>query len=246
MSSTLVNRTERRTIERIRLSNPIVGRLGTMGVILIDISSAGARVEHYNRFATGTMTRLRFQWEGEEVSAECRIVSCKVHRFSPGDDGLTVYQSGLILTDPTGESAMTLKRMVTAHITRALAEQVANLRGVPPVFDAENMPIFRDGVLTTDKSEITSKSRDSYLLPTRSLVLQRGFITCTFKRKAWQKRWSMNSGQPEEEGFTVSANEQPDQIDRLCEAYQLGNDEHRHLIRVMAEMSVADAIEREK
>lgn len=240
MNNALAQRTERRSIERIRLSHPIVGRLGTVGVVLVDISAAGARIEHYSRFATGTTTRLRFQWEGHEVSAECRIISCKVHRFSPGDDGLTVYQSGLLLTDPAGESALTLKKMVTAHITRALAEQVANARGVEPVFDANHMPIFSAGVLTTNEATHSGPS-NPHLVPDKNLVKQRGYICCTLHKNSWKRRWTSSSIQPED-GFTVSANEQHDQITRLCEAYRAGSPEQRQLIRTMAEMSIADDI----
>ena len=208
-------------------------------MVLIDISAAGARIEHYNRFATGTVSRIRFQWEGDEVSAECRIVSCKVHRFSPGDDGLTVYQSGLLLTEPTGDSALTLKRMVTAHITRALAEQVANARGVVPVFDESNMPIFSGGLLTRD----SAAPKSSHLIPESKLVTQRGFVSCNLHKNQWHRRWTQSPLQPED-GFTVSANEQHDQVDKLCEAYRVGNEEQRQLIRTMAEMSIAEQVGR--
>lgn len=214
-----------------------------MGVVLIDISAAGARIEHYNRVATGTISRIRFQWEGDEVSAECRIVSCKVHRFSPGDDGLTVYQSGLLLTEPTDESALTFKKMVTAHITRALAEQVANARGVVPVFDVTNMPIFTDGMLTSNRAEVSTASRSTHLIPQSKLVSERGFICCTLQKNQWQRRWTQSPVQPED-GFTLSANEQHDQINKLCEAYGAGSEEQRQLIRTMAEMSIADQVDR--
>src|SRR5687767_12008663 len=86
-SITINGRPDRRKKQRIQLSQPVVGRVGTIGAVLVDLSESGARVEHYTRLKTGSHTSFRFAWESEEIATECVVVSSRVHRFSPGDAG---------------------------------------------------------------------------------------------------------------------------------------------------------------
>lgn len=231
-------RPERRKKQRVQLSQPLVSRVGTIGAVLVDLSESGARVEHYTRLKTGSLTRFRFQWENEGIETECIIVSCRVQRFSPGDDGLTVYQSGLLFTQPRGETATTLRKMVSGFVARALAEQVANAKGIGPVL-AKDMPIFRDGVVSSNTFEMTASNDTQHLIPTKLIAHEKGFIRCRLIRgNWWERKWVRSKEQPKDDGFTVSASEPMDQIEKLCQAYKTADREGRRLIRVMAEMSL--------
>src|SRR4029078_13317522 len=95
MSSLRRNRAERRKKKRIQLTRAIIARYGATGAVLMDISDAGARIEHFQRLDLGKRARLRLDWNKKIIEVEAQVVSCRVHRFAHGDDGATVYQSGL-------------------------------------------------------------------------------------------------------------------------------------------------------
>ena len=86
-----------RRVQRIRFPQPVVARLGSAQVALVDLSVLGARVEHHSSLPSGTHTRLSFTWEDEPISIDCRIVRSRVERFSTGSDGLTIYHAGVEL-----------------------------------------------------------------------------------------------------------------------------------------------------
>lgn len=225
----------RRRAERVRLAKPLIARLGTIGVVLIDISPFGARIEHYSRFDRGAERILRIQWGAEAGTIRCQIVSCKVHRFAPGDDGLTVYQSGLVFTEDDSASEL-VKKLISAHLAGTLVEQVANARGFAPP-NVENMPIFRGGVLTNTDGDVQAASSDKHLLPEKKLVHEVGYICFALVKGRWTRKWTLDPEQPRE-GFTVSANEPLHQIDLLAEQYMNSRIDEREFIRTLARLSV--------
>lgn len=64
------------------------------------------------------------------------------------------------------------------------------------------------------------------------------FVTYTWRDGAWKRRSSLLPDQPPD-GFTVSASEDPEQIEMLCRTYADGDAEARRLTRLLAELSVA-------
>jgi hypothetical protein len=228
-------RTERRKKPRINLTRALIARFGTPGVILIDASEGGARIEHFTRQGVGRKAHFRFQWEQSAIEAEAVVVWSKVHRFAHGDQGTTVYQSGLCLTEYIADAAATIQKMVTTFIARSLAEQVANARGIGPVTQ-RSMPVFRSGVVTggVDPAEIEKQK----MIPNTALVVDRGYVRCALiDNRRWDKKWSRTSEQPIE-GFTVPATEPDEHIDQLCETYLKADAEARTLIQLMARLSV--------
>src|SRR5438309_8161194 len=137
-----------RRVQRIHLATPLVARLGSTNVVLIDVSLLGARVEHHTPLIAGSHSRLVFRWDEQEIIAECRIVRSRLERFSVGADGLTVYHSGLEFLDLSQVTRESLKKKIGIFIARALHEQKLNARGVLPE-SVEKMPIFRSGGLLT-------------------------------------------------------------------------------------------------
>lgn len=227
---------ERRKKVRVRLARSIVARLGTIGAVLVDVSETGARLEHYSPLQTGKRIRLRFEWEQKQVAVDCQILSCRVSRFATGDDGLTVYQSRLMFEDIDEDTQATLKQMVTAFIGRALAEQVANARGIGPVLERGAMPIFRSGVLASNVSEAV-KTDNKHLIPEKELTKEQGFVCCRLVRNRWEKKWTLEPQQPDD-GFTIRAAEPVDQIEKLCQTYRKTDEQGRDLIRILAKLSI--------
>lgn len=234
---------ERRKKKRVRLTRGLLAKLGMIGVVVLDVSETGSRVEHFTRMQTGARTRLRFSWENRSVTAECIVISCKVHRFFPGDAGSTVYQSGLLFTEYADDSLTTLKAMVSAFVARSLAEQVANARGIGPVLQ-NDMPVFRGGVVATTEVDMKSASMNKYLMPetANEAATRSGYIRCKFMKHRWEKKWTREYEEPTE-GFTVLATEPPDQIEKLCQTYSKADPDTRRLIRLCAQMSVEESVQ---
>ncbi len=222
-----------RRYERIRLSRPIVARLGSLSVVLSDISVIGARVEHNVQLATGNMARLSFRWNDENIEIQSKVVRSKLERFSSGSDGLTIYHSGLEFIGSSPEGARALHQMISSHIIRALEEQKANARGVVPE-DLDEMPIFRGGVLSQGR-----RDGGGGALPVNRIARQAAFISFRLDKMRWRRTWTTSREQPED-GFTVSSDEEQEQLHLLCRTYENADSEGRRLIRIFAQLSVTE------
>ena len=226
-------RQERRKKTRIQLTRGMIARFGTLGVVMMDITDGGARIEHYTRLDIGKRARFRVEWREREVAVDAQVRSCRVYRFAPGQE--TIYQSGLMFVDVSDEVAAILKDMVATIVARSLAEQVANARGIGPVIE-RNMPVFRGGVVAAEGLDPSSDKAKRFI-PDAAIVVERGYIRCTLVGQTWNRKWTKTAEQPED-GFTVNASEPAEHIDQLCETYLKGNAEDRKLIRLLAEVSV--------
>ncbi|GAC1439083.1 MAG: hypothetical protein NVSMB68_10760 [Thermoanaerobaculia bacterium] len=231
---------ERRQKQRVQLTRGLIARLGAMPSVILDITDSGARIEHFSRLDVGRKARFRFGWMEKTIEVEAMVVACRLHRFAHGDDGATVYQSGLSFTEYIDDAAITLREFVTQHVARSLAEQVANARGIGPIIE-KNMPVFREGVVATSGIE-GSKETTKRMLPSAAVAVDRGYVRCSLSGNRWDKKWSRTPEQPED-GFTVLASEPPDHIDQLCESYLRSNAEDRQFIRLLARVSVERAQE---
>lgn len=228
---------ERRKKERVKLTRGVIARFGTVGAVILDITDSGARIEHFQRLELGRKARFRFDWQSKAVELEATVMSCRVHRFAHGDDGTTVYQSGLSFTSVGDEAAQRLREMVAAIVARSLAEQVANARGIGPVTE-KNMPVFRSGTVTASGIEPEHEKVAKRFVPAAEVVAHRGYTRCTLiNNNRWEVKWTRSAEQPEE-GFTVLATEPAEHVDQLCVTYLQGNEDDRRLIRLLAQVSV--------
>lgn len=227
---------ERRKKTRISLTRGLLAKLGNTSAIIIDITDAGARIEHFNTI--NKSAPFRFEWLGQPIEVTAQVRSCRIHRFAADEGGTNVYQSGLMFTDYAGNALSILREMVATIVARSLAEQVANARGLGPIIESEsNMPVFRSGVVTAKGLEPDEKGAARFI-PTTDVVADRGYIRCTFVAgNRFEKKWSRSPEQPAE-GFTLSANEPSDLVDQLCESYIKGDSDQRKLIVALAEISV--------
>ncbi|MGZ4810582.1 MAG: hypothetical protein ACXVIJ_07575 [Thermoanaerobaculia bacterium] len=230
------NRPERRRKKRIQLTRAIIARYGATGAIVMDISDLGARIEHFQRLDLGKRARLRFDWNKKVIEVEAQVISCRIHRFAHGDDGATVYRSGLTFLEYVGDAVMALKEMIATYVARSLAEQVANARGVGPVTE-RNMPVFRSGVVAASGLSTEDREKSSRFLPNAAIVAEQGYIRCALVQRRWEKKWTRSSAQPED-GFTLLASEPEDHVEQLCETYERANADDRRLIQLMARLSI--------
>ena len=192
---------------------PLPGRIGTARIFVHDASINGIRIAHQGNIPKpGTRVKIEFEWDGEPLRLECEIVHNELHRMAKTPSEKSVYHAGLHIVSATGNSAVLLRKVVTEHVERALDEQRANARGLPAV---------------AAHAFQTGKTKE--------------YLRCQLVKGTWKRTAGPQADQPEN-GFTVSAAEDPAQVDMLCQAYERGDEETRKLIRTMAKASTTEAV----
>lgn len=152
---------------------------------------------------------LRIDWEGGPILAECVVVRQGTHRPAKTAFEKPTYHSGLHIERILPAYESALRGMIAYYVERALDEQRANARGIPATAAAS----FQTGKGTS-------------------------FLRCDFIAGRWLRTPTMKGDQPPE-GFTISADEHPDQIERLCSAYERADMPGRKLIRTFAALSIS-------
>jgi hypothetical protein len=228
-----------RRVQRIRFPQPIVARLGVAQVALVDLSVLGARVEHHSALPAGTHTRLSFTWDDEPLSVECRIVRSRVERFSTGSEGLTVYHAGVEFENVDESTRERVKSLIATFISRALEEQKLNARGAVPQHDVAKMPIFRHGGQLTANAKDRREGAGITAMPITRVTGDTGYICYILEQNAWRKKRTHDPGQPVD-GFTISALEDTQQAQLLCDAYQRSDQEGRRMIQLFAQLSIVE------
>lgn len=228
-----------RRVQRIRFPQPIVARLGAAQVALVDISVLGARVEHHSPLPAGTHTRLSFLWDEEPIAVECRIVRSRVERFSTGSDALTVYHAGVEFENVDEMTRERVKSMIATFISRALEEQKLNARGAVPQHDVAKMPIFRHGGQLTANAKDRKEGAGITAMPIVRVTGDTGYICYILEHNSWRRKRTHDPGQPPD-GFTISALEDSQQAELLCEAYLRSDAEGRRMIQLFAQLSIVE------
>lgn len=91
---------ERREFQRLAVSPPIAGTLGSHPVFIVEIGVLGARVKHEDDFDSDQLD-LRFTYAGQLIEMRCQVV-----RTSGGDE------SGLRFVGALGDSGDRLRDML--------------------------------------------------------------------------------------------------------------------------------------
>ena len=91
---------ERREFQRLAVSPPIAGTLGSHPVSIVEIGVLGARVKHQEDFESDQLD-LRFTYAGQLIEMRCQVV-----RTSGGDE------SGLRFVGALGDSGDRLRDML--------------------------------------------------------------------------------------------------------------------------------------
>jgi hypothetical protein len=194
----------------VKLPQPLGGRAGNARVFLVDASIEGIRLAHQGTLpAVGQTCRVEFHWEGQTIDLECEVVHNSIFKLAKSGAEKSIYHAGLRITNAAGHSRAALKQLISDCVARALDEQKANARGVPAA---------------AAQSFQTGKGIE--------------FIRCELVDGAWRKTSTSRPDQPAN-GFTVSAEEDRQQIDMLCQTFETSDAAGRKLIQTMAEMSIS-------
>lgn len=203
-------REERRRYQRVPFARPLAAKLGANRVFIVDISVSGVRVAHQGELPLQNEHKLSFEWNGDTIAFNCAVVRTEIDRPN-SDRTKIVYQSGMRFTSAYGQSAALLRGLIAEHVMRALDEQKANARGIPPL-----ATVFQSG------------------------IKQSSYVTYRYVRNSWEKSETKDPHQPLD-GFTVSSKEDPLQIEMLCKTYETSDYSGRKMIRQMAELSISAA-----
>lgn len=204
---------DRREFQRLRLAKPILAQFGNGNALILDIGVGGALVEHHGSLSAGERIRLQFRWKGEDVAFECEVIRSRVVRERAALQTVTAH-SGVRFIEAHGRSDEHLTDMMATFIGRVLAAQRANASGAGGGPDA--LTLAQLGAARRARSE--------------------GWITYRWYEGEWEIIPSLSSQQPDD-GFTVAAYEDEDELRDLCETYEVADEEGRRLIRLVAELS---------
>jgi hypothetical protein len=201
---------ERRQFGRVTPVQRIRGTVGSVVVVVIDVSLAGVRVAHQEPLPpVGGTSVLKFEWEGRRFSGPCEVRRTRTEKPARSEFEKPLYHSGLFLP-VEGENERVLREIVASAVSRALDEQKANANGIPAI---------------AAQSFQTGKGDD--------------FVRYELKGGTWTQTPTRDPKQPHGEGFTISASESPGKASMLCRAYESGDADGRRLIRTFASLSIS-------
>lgn len=208
---------DRREFQRLRLAKPILALMDGQNALILDIGIGGAFVEHYGSLPRGARCNLLFRWMGEEVEYVCQVKRSDVVRA--GGDGINIVShSGVRFVEPVGDSAILLNEMMATFVGRVLAAQRANAIGRP---EAETLSLSQIGGARRARS--------------------RGYVTFHYYNGVWRREVTSSGKQPDD-GFTVAAFEDDEELETLCRTYESADTEGRRLIRLLAQLSAHNAL----
>ncbi len=124
---------ERRRYGRVRLETPLPAEFADTRARVLEISVVGVLIAHEGKIAAGTTHDLIIDWEGTKLEFVCRVIRSTLWRLAKSSGERSIYHSGLRITRSNGESSLHLRELLAQRILRALEEQKANARGIPPL-----------------------------------------------------------------------------------------------------------------
>jgi hypothetical protein len=204
---------DRRIFQRLRLPRPILGTLDGQNTLILDLGVIGAFVEHYGVATPKTRARLQFQWQGEPIEIVCDVARTEVVRRS-GANALS--HTGLRFVEAIGTSEERLHDLIASFVGEMLAAQKANA----------------DGVARHDSDLKLIEMGGARRVRVHGLVRYRLRPDGT-----WIRSLTSDRHQPAD-GFTVAAYEYESDLEALCLAYEVADDEGRSMIRLVSELSV--------
>lgn len=196
----------------VHLDEPTRGKADGKVVYITDVSIDGVQVLHQSPLSSES-PMIEFSWSGSTVQGKGTVKSTHPveRKTQSGVQHLQSSQVDLEDLDPQGKKV--LQDLVEHHLERALDERRSNARGVP--------------VATGASWYRTASARSGYI------------IWQLNADGSWTSADSDEPAQPSE-GFTVSKDENDEEVSRLREVYAESDRSRRDLIRKMAELSVSE------
>ncbi|HVR37851.1 MAG TPA: hypothetical protein VMU84_02060 [Thermoanaerobaculia bacterium] len=204
-----LNSVERRRFGRIRLDETLSARYGEAPVRILEVSVLGFRIAHEQRLQIGASHALWLAWDERKIGLDCTVVRTHLWRLAKSMGERSIYHSGLRITHSIGDSYDILRELVADRIIRAIEEQKANARGIPPLAAYMYQP---------GKGDL--------------------FRRCEFIDGRWRKSETTHSEQPRN-GFTISVDVDPQHVQILCDTWEQTTPAGRKLTQLLAELSIS-------
>ena len=214
----MVTPNDRRTFQRLKLAQPILATWNGQSALILDIGVNGAFVEHHGTAKAGDRTTLSFRWQSHEIEFSCNVIHSVVVRPPSAAGHSPMSQTGVRFSEASDESNARLYEMMVAFVSRLLAAHRANAAADDPYASAA----FLAQVGQARRSRM------------------RGFLRYEWDGKQWSRKRVDVPEQPQN-GFTVAAFEDEEDLETLCRSYEAADDEGRRLIRLIAELSALAA-----
>lgn len=202
---------DRRTYGRVHLDPALRGSVDAVPAFVIETSITGALIAHEARFPARKTHQLWFDWNEHTIRFEVEVVRTTVIRLArkPGEKSL--YHTALRFLEAEPDSEKLLKDLIAEYVVRAINEQLANARGIPPL---------------AAYSYQTSKGNR--------------YRRCELINNIWRKSETSDPTQPAA-GFTISAAVDPRDVDLLCQTWQRVDDKGKALTQLLAQLSISKA-----
>jgi hypothetical protein len=198
----------KRRYERVRLLRPLAASVAGRRAFITDLSISGFSIVHQDSIGRiGEEPLLTFEWEGKKITVRCAIARTGVDRAGTATQP-TLYHSGLEIADVAEEGRAALRELVHNYVERALDEQKANARGVPPL---------------AVQYEQTGTATE--------------FVRHELIAGKWRHHRTKDKEQPPN-GFTIAADHPENEVEMLRDAYAKGDRSMREIIRRTAELSI--------
>jgi hypothetical protein len=201
---------DHRRVMRVNLLQPVIGVAGEERIYILDASLGGVRVSHRTLFAPRADCNIGFEWDGVPIDLVGTVRWTKLQRLGSAAYAKTIYQSGLEIAVIGPDAQMGLRSLIAAHVERALDEQKANAKGIPPI---AAQSVQKGGSAIYARHE--------------------------FVRGTWRKLMTSDPAQPVS-GFTLSSEEPREQVELLRSAYVTADANMRTVIQKLAELSIAN------
>lgn len=195
------------------LLRPLPGRVDAQRVFVLEVSRHGIRVAHRESFGgPGERRLIHFDWNGRSVAVEGRLMHSQAQRIGQAAYARSLYHSGFAITAIEPRCDAVLRELITWHVERALHEQKANARGVPPRPTAPQ-PKTQPGTL-----------------------VRHALVAGT-----WSAADTTERRQPPD-GFTISAAQTSAEVDMLRSAWETGDASTRAVIQRLAALSIEPGV----
>jgi len=176
---------------------------------VLEISVVGILIAHEGKIAAGSTHDLLIDWDGAKLDFSCRVARSTLWRLAKAAGEKSIYHTGLKILEAGGDSSTRLRELLAERIIRALEEQKANARGIPPLAAYMYQP---------GKGEL--------------------YRRCELIDGTWRKSETIRATQPAN-GFTISADIDPAHVDMLCRTWEMTTPEGRRLTQMLAELSIS-------
>ncbi|HEX8171983.1 MAG TPA: PilZ domain-containing protein [Thermoanaerobaculia bacterium] len=205
------SREERRRYGRVKLDTPLVARFGELRVRVHELSVTGFLISHEGRIPPGETHSFVLEADGDSIPLTCSVARSTLWRLAKAMGERSIYHSGLRIVEARREAFDRLRAVIADRIIRALDEQKANARGIPPLAAYMYQP---------GKGEL--------------------YRRCEFVDGVWRKSETIRPAQPPN-GFTISADVDPYHVEMLCKTWETTTPEGRRLTQLLAELSISRA-----